>query len=75
MESTVLSCLNEYLRNQPKDADAWLQLAIVKDALGKSYDAQNAIYQAYQADQHVFNQRLQGSEQLQKIAAPLFRRK
>ena len=69
------SCLNEYLRSQPKDADAWLQLAIVKDALGKAYDAQNAIYQAYQADQHVFNQRLQGSEQLQKIAAPLFRRK
>ena len=69
------SCMEEYLRIQPKDADAWLQLAIVKDALGKTYDAQNAIYQAYQADKGVFNQRLQSSEQLQKIAAPLFRRK
>jgi predicted Zn-dependent protease len=69
------SCLEAYLNAQPKDADAWLQLAIVKDALGKTYDAQNAIYQAYQADKGIFNQRLQSSEQLQKIAAPLFRRK
>ena len=69
------SCLEAYLKVQPKDADAWLQLAIVKDALGKTYDAQNAIYQAYQADKGIFNQRLQSSEQLQKIAAPLFRRK
>lgn len=68
-------CLNEYLRAQPKDADAWLQLAIVKDALGQTHEAQNGIYQAYQANQQIFNQRLQSSEQLQKIAAPLFRRK
>ena len=68
------ACLNEYLRTQPKDADAWLQLAIVKDALGRTHEAQNGIYQAYQADKNIFNQRLQASEQLQKIAAPLFKR-
>ncbi len=68
------ACLGEYLRTQPKDADALLQLAIIKDALGKSYDAQNAIYQAYQADQQVFSQRLQSNEQLQRIAAPLFKK-
>ena len=69
------ACLNEYLRVQPKDADAWLQLAIVKDALGQTHEAQNGIYQAYQADKNIFNQRLQANEQLQKIAAPLFRRR
>ena len=69
------ACLNEYLRAQPKDADAWLQLAIVKDALGQTHEAQNGIYQAYQADKNIFSQRLQASEQLQRIAAPLFRRK
>ena len=75
MRAEADACLNEYLRTQPKDADAWLQLAIVKDALGQTHDAQNAIYQAYQSDHAIFNQRLQASEQLQKIAAPLFRRK
>ena len=65
-------CLNEYLRAQPKDVDALLQSAIVNDALGKTYEAQSAIYEAYQANPQLFNQRLQTSEQLQKIAAPLF---
>ena len=68
------TCLNEYLRAQPGDADGWLQLALVEDKLGKTYEAQNAIYQAYQANQQLFNQRLQSNEQLQKIAAPLFKR-
>ena len=55
-----------------KDVDALLQSAIVNDALGKTYEAQSAIYEAYQANPQLFNQRLQTSEQLQKIAAPLF---
>ncbi|MBR1589384.1 MAG: DUF2723 domain-containing protein [Kiritimatiellae bacterium] len=74
MMAEAETCLNEYLRAQPGDADGWLQLALVEDKLGKTYEAQNAIYQAYQANQQLFNQRLQSSEQLQKIAAPLFKR-
>ena len=68
------TCLNEYLRAQPKDVEALLQRALIKDALGKTYDAQSAIYEAYQANPQVFSQRLQASEQLQKIAAPLFKK-
>ncbi len=68
------TALNDYLRHRPRDAEAWLQLALVKDALGQVQAAQQALYQAYQIDRKVFEQRLGASEQLQKIAAPLFRR-
>jgi len=68
------TCLVEYLKSQPSDAEGWLQLALVEDKLNKTYEAQNAIYQAYQANQQLFSKRLQSSEQLQKIAAPLFKR-
>jgi hypothetical protein len=49
-------------------------MALIKDARGRTHDAQNAIYQAYLADKNAFSQRLQADERLQRIAAPLFRR-
>ena len=67
--------LNDYLRAQPADVDAWMQMAIVKDALGQVQAAQSAIIQGYQLNKDVAARLLQASEQLQKIAAPLFRRR
>ena len=67
--------LNAYLRVQPKDPEAWLQLALVKDALGQTQNAQSAILQAYKLNPELTSQRLGASEPLQKVAAPLFRRK
>ena len=67
--------LNEYLRVRGRDADAWMQMALVKDAVGDAYGAQNSIRQAYQIDPNVAQERLRSSEQLQRIAAPLFRRR
>ena len=67
--------LNEYLRAQPKDAEAWLASAIAKDALSQVADSQRAIIQAYQCDMNLTMDRLRQNEALQRIAAPLFRRK
>ena len=69
------ACLNDYLRTAGNDVDAWLQLAIVKDALGKTQDAYNAIRQAYQINANAAAEKLRSSEELQRIAAPLFRRR
>ena len=67
--------LNEYLRTQPKDAEAWLASALAKDALSQVTEAQRSIIQAYQCDANVTMERIRASEPLQRIAAPLFRRK
>ena len=67
--------LNEYLRVQPKDAEAWLASAIAKDALSRTAEAQQAIIQAYQSDANLTMDRLRKNEVIQRIAAPLFRRK
>ena len=75
MHAESEAVLNEYLRVLPNDVDAWMQLALVKDAMGQVQAAQSAIVQAYQINKDLATQRLQGSEQLQKIAAPLFRRR
>ena len=67
--------LNEYLRVQPKDAEAWLAAALAKDALSQTTEAQRSIIQAYQADANFTMDRIRQNEALQRIAAPLFRRK
>ncbi len=67
--------LNEYLRMQPKDAEAWLAAALAKDALSQTTEAQRAIIQAYQSDANLTMERIRQNEALQRIAAPLFRRK
>lgn len=69
------SCLNALLRASPSDAEAWLALAEVKHALGKTQESLSAVYQAFQANKDVAARKLQASENLQRIAAPLFRRK
>ena len=69
------TCLNDYLRTAGNDVDAWMQMAIIKDALGKVNDAHNAIRQAYQINANAAAERLRSSEDLQRIAAPLFRRR
>ena len=75
MNAEADACLNAFLRANPNDIDAWMQLAIVKDALGLVQDSQNAIIQAYRINANEAARRLQSSEQLQRIAAPLFRRR
>ena len=67
--------INEYLRSQPKDAEAWLAAALAKNALSQVTEAQRAIIQAYQCDANLTMERIRASEALQRIAAPLFRRK
>jgi predicted Zn-dependent protease len=67
--------LNDYLRVQPRDAEAWLYSAIAKDALSQTTEAQRAIIQAYQNDANLTMDKIRQNEILQRIAAPLFRRK
>ena len=67
--------LNEYLRIQPKDAEAWLAAALAKDALSQITESQRAIIQSYQCDANFTMERIRANETLQRIAAPLFRRK
>ena len=67
--------LNEYLRVQPKDAEAWLAAALAKNALSQVTEAQRSIIQAYQCDANFTMDRIRQNESLQRIAAPLFRRK
>ena len=69
------TCLNDYLRTAGNDVDAWMQMAIVKEALGRTPDAHNAIRQAYQINANAAAEKLRSSEELQRIAAPLFRRR
>ena len=69
------TCLNDYLRTASNDVDAWMQMAIVKEALGRTPDAHNAIRQAYQINANAAAEKLRSSEELQRIAAPLFRRR
>ena len=75
MSAEANSQLNEYLRVQPKDAEAWLAAALAKDALSQVREAQQAIIQAYQCDANFTMDRIRQNEALQRIAAPLFRRK
>ena len=65
---------NAYLRANPKDIDALLQHAIVKDALGQTQEALQTIIQAYRTNPEATAQRLGSNKELQRIAAPLFRR-
>lgn len=74
MHAEANSQLNEYLRTQPKDAEAWLASAITKDALSQVTESQRAIIQAYQSDARLTMERIRSNETLQRIAAPLFRR-
>ena len=67
--------LNNILRANPDDVVSWLQLVVVKDALGQTQAAQSAIVRAYQIDKDATAARLQSSKELQRIAAPLFRRR
>jgi len=67
--------LNAYLKTNPKDAQAWLQQAIVKDALGQVRESQQAVIEAYKADANGTLEKLRANEHLQRISAPLFRRK
>ena len=69
------ACLNSYLRFTPNDIDAWMQLALVKDAQGLVQDSQSAILQAYRINAKESARRLQANEQLQRISAPLFKRR
>ena len=75
MNTEAEYCLNSYLRSAGNDIDAWMQMAIVKDSLGKMTDAHNAIRQAYQINANVAADKIRSSEELQRIAAPLFRRR
>jgi predicted Zn-dependent protease len=75
MAEEANSMLNDYLRGNPKDAEAWLAAALAKDALSQTTEAQRAIIQAYQSDAHLTMERIRANEALQRIAAPLFRRK
>ena len=75
MHAEAETSLNDYLRTAGNDVDAWMQMAIIKDALGKVNDAHNAIRQAYQINANAAAERLRSSEDLQRIAAPLFRRR
>ena len=65
---------NAYLRANPKDIDALLQHTIVKDALGQTQEALQIIIQAYRTNPEATAQRLGSNKELQRIAAPLFRR-
>ena len=67
--------LNTYLRDQPNDVEAWLKMAILKDARGQVEQAQSAIIQAYKIDRNAFAQLVSANEQLQRIAAPLFQKR
>lgn len=75
MPAEANSLLNEYLRRNPKDAEAWLTSAIAKNALSQVTEAQRSIIQAYQCDANITMERIRTNEELQRIAAPLFRRK
>ena len=75
MPAEANSLLNEYLRRCPQDAEAWLASALAKDALSQVTEAQRAIIQAYQSDANLTMERIRTNENLQRIAAPLFRRK
>jgi predicted Zn-dependent protease len=75
MMSEAAPQLNEYLRMQPNDAEAWLSSAIVKDALSQITESQQAIIRAYQCDANLTIDRIRKNETLQRISAPLFRRK
>jgi len=69
------AALNDYLRAQPKDVDAWMDLVLVKDKLGDTASAHNAIRQAYGVNPNAAAERLRTSQELQRIAAPLFQRR
>ena len=69
------TCLNDYLRTAGNDVDAWMQMALIKEALGRTPEAHNAIRQAYQINANAAAEKLRSSEELQRIAAPLFRRR
>ena len=74
MHAEANAQLNEYLRVQPKDAEAWLAAAIAKDALSQITESQRAIIQAYQCDAALTMEKIRANQTLQRIAAPLFRR-
>lgn len=75
MATEANSLLNEWLRQYPKDAGAWLASALAKNALSQTREAQKSIIQAYQCDANLTMERIRADETLQRIAAPLFRRK
>ncbi len=75
MAAEANALLNEYLRRSPGDAAAWLLSAAAKDALSQTTEAQKSVIQAYKCDANLTMDRIRASETLQRIAAPLFRRR
>ena len=62
--------LNELLRLDPKDVRTWIDIALVKDALGQTRAAQGALRSALQYDREGTAARISSDARLQKIAEP-----
>ena len=70
--------LNEILRIQPRDAaernliaDAWLDMALLKDSLGQTQATYAAIISAFQTSESVVMKRMASSERLKALIAKL----
>ena len=69
------AAFNRYLKANPRDANAWADLAKLQHRTGRRQAAQQSFIQGYQIDRQALFQRLQRDQELYDIAAPLFRRK
>jgi tetratricopeptide (TPR) repeat protein len=66
---------NRYLRSNPRDANAWAELAKLQYRTGRKQVARQSFIQGYNIDRQMLFQRLQRDQELYEIAAPLFRGK
>jgi tetratricopeptide (TPR) repeat protein len=76
MDAEAEKVLQRFLRASPNaGADVWLELAKIQHRTGRRTAAQQSFVAAYRLDANGVFARLQRDQDLQEIAAPLFRRK
>ena len=76
MDAEAEKVLQRLLRASPNaGADVWLELAKIQHRTGRRTAAQQSFVAAYRLDANGVFERLQRDQDLQEIAAPLFRRK
>ncbi len=75
LDADAETMLNRFLKENPQDATAWVELAKLQHRGGRRQAAQQSFIQAYQIDRQGVFARLQKDQELYEIAAPLFQRR
>ena len=75
MSAEALRMIDQYLKDVPSDANAWMLIAVIKDRMGRTREAQEAFIKGYQVNPEIALQHFQNDPNINRIATPLMQRR